>query len=219
MKSLVFVAAVLAIAMAQMPEPSLHGSVAFVGIGALILLMLGLALLRRRPIESNRRGVSDPRRRLDERLRAARRLGAGEVNACESARDAGVLEAHDLPGQITEMLGRRLRADGGVAAAYLARVRGRQTSAFRAYLLVIRVDPRFTELDVSGRALGFALDLIDPPDLIWVRGYYTSESIKPELALALAAVPSSVLFNTLPHDRPYAWSDWRPMGGDGGLLQ
>lgn len=219
MKGLVVVVAVLAIAMAQMPEPSLYGSVAFVGIGALILLMYGFGLLRRRPVEGDRRSVSDPRRRLDERLRAAKCLDAREVNACESARDACLLAAHDLPGQITEVLGRRLQADGGVAAAYLGRICGGQRSAFRGYLLVIRVDPRFTEVDVGSRALGFALDLIDPPDLIWVRSYYTSESIKPELALALAAVPSNVLFNTLPDDRPYAWSDWRPMGGDGGFFQ
>jgi Zn-dependent protease with chaperone function len=138
---------------------------------------------------------------FDTRRQAAERGDAAAAKGFETALIEAHLEAHGLPDHLIRVLARQLKADGAIATAYLARLPGRGDAAFHGYLLVLRIEPEamnrrnVTHLDLCGRALGLATDLLEPCALVWVRNYYTTEDMDEKVAAALQAV-SSKLFGT-----------------------
>jgi Zn-dependent protease with chaperone function len=135
---------------------------------------------------------------FDTRRQAAEGREAGASKAFEAALAGPELEAHDLPDHSVRVLTRQLQADGAIVAGHLARLRSREENAFHGYLLVIRIEPEamnrrnVTHLDICGRALGLATDLLEPCALVWVRNYYTTEDMDGKVAAALDAIPSKL---------------------------
>src|SRR5262245_55233451 len=135
---------------------------------------------------------------FDTRRQAAERRDATAAKGFETALVEANLEAHGLPDHLVRVLARQLGADGAIATAYLARLPGRGEAAYLGYLLVLRIEPEamnqrsVTYLDICGRALGLATDLLEPCALVWVRNYYTTEDMDEKVAAALKAIPSQI---------------------------
>lgn len=117
----------------------------------------------------------------------------------ESYRDA-TFDPHRLPAHALSILASQLQASGSLAAAYLVALRPAKQTPFGMHLLVIRIDPDAMRnagsdpVEIEARCAALLEVTLEPSEFAAARNFYTTETMDEKVAAAIAAQPSSRLF-------------------------
>ena len=147
-------------------------------------------------------GLGDKARadRYHTRLKAAVERRDKAVDLFDASYQDATFDAHRLPAPAFAILASQLQSNSALAAAYLATLRAAEKTPFGMHLLVIRIDPEAMHKagadpgEMAERCTALLGEMLEPGELAAARTFYTTEEMDPKVASALAALPSSRLF-------------------------